>query len=238
MPTDEQRRGVEAGAAAAALAQPEPVGDQVPLGGALALVAAGEVQHLGEVVGHGQHDLERRRRRSGPGPVLVSVQRPRSAPPGDDLELDGQPSSPAAVVGGGQPEPVARRTARRASTEARGPGRAGGDRPAAASTRWPRRCGRVNRPWACSPSSGIPGPVGSRGVAPARSRPADAARSRAPRQGVAGASSSRSSAVRRAAARGRASASPGRRAGGRVRRTGCQRRGPVTGRRAAGRVSP
>ena len=39
----------------------------VALRGALALVAAGEVEHLDEVVGDGQHDLEARRRRTAPG---------------------------------------------------------------------------------------------------------------------------------------------------------------------------
>jgi hypothetical protein len=41
-----------------ALAQPEAVGDLVPLRGALALVPAGEVERLRQVVGHRQHHLE------------------------------------------------------------------------------------------------------------------------------------------------------------------------------------
>ena len=55
---DRHRRRPEPRAAFAALTQPEPVGDRVPLRGALTLVPAGEVQHLGEVVAAGQHHLE------------------------------------------------------------------------------------------------------------------------------------------------------------------------------------
>ena len=42
----------------ARLAQPQAVGDVVTLRVPLVLVAAGEVEHLDEVVGHREHDLE------------------------------------------------------------------------------------------------------------------------------------------------------------------------------------
>ena len=55
---DDHGGGVETGAAAQTLTQPEPVVDGVPLGAALALVAAGEVEQLDVVVGQRQHDLQ------------------------------------------------------------------------------------------------------------------------------------------------------------------------------------
>ncbi len=53
-----ERCGPQARPSGAGLPEPETVGDRVPLGGSLVLVATGEVEHLDEVVRGGYDDLE------------------------------------------------------------------------------------------------------------------------------------------------------------------------------------
>ena len=55
---DEQRCGVGAGLSSAVLAGPPSVAELMALRGALRLLATREVEHLGEVVGHREHDLQ------------------------------------------------------------------------------------------------------------------------------------------------------------------------------------
>ena len=57
-PRHDHGGGVQPGTTAETLAQPESVVDGVPLRGALALVAAGEVEQVDVVVREGQHDLQ------------------------------------------------------------------------------------------------------------------------------------------------------------------------------------
>ena len=106
----------ETGAAGAALAQPQPVGDRVPLRGALALVAPGEVEQLDEVVGDGQHHLEALERVAVRRPCWSACAAARSAPPGSAstsvpsaepgrlvVERRAQPGSSSSSRGAGEP---------------------------------------------------------------------------------------------------------------------------------------
>ncbi len=74
-PDHGERRAAQAGASLATLAHPEAVGDDVSLRGALALVPAGEVQHLDQVVGRREDDVER-------GQVVAARSRARDRVPG------------------------------------------------------------------------------------------------------------------------------------------------------------
>ena len=73
------RGRTEAGSPGAGLAQPEAVGDLAPLRVALALMAAGEVEHLDEVVRRGQHHLEGRERVAVLALVGQGVPQPQGA---------------------------------------------------------------------------------------------------------------------------------------------------------------
>ena len=169
-------RGVETGPAAAPLAQPQPVGDPVPLGTALALVAAGEVQDLGEVVGRRAARPPGRRRRRCRERCWS-----RCAGPAGRRRRATRARSPAAAprsrrwrsASAGRPSTVTSSVTKRVDQSA--PVRVTPSPSLWSPNRCPRRCGRVKRPCACSPSSGIPGPFCTDGTgSSARPRPPSA----------------------------------------------------------------
>ena len=98
----QHRRGVQAGPADAALAQPEAVGDGVPLRGALALVPAGEVQALGAPLVDRQHHLEPLEEVAAPAGVGQRVPHPQRTP-GEALQL-GDQRQPGLLVAGRDPQ--------------------------------------------------------------------------------------------------------------------------------------
>ena len=104
-PDDAHGRGVEPGPAAAGLPQPQPVGDVAALRRALALVPAGEVQDLGEVVRHGEDDLEPVQRVAA-GSVVGERVAAAQATAREALELEGQPEPGVLVAGRQREHPV------------------------------------------------------------------------------------------------------------------------------------
>ncbi len=116
------RGRAQPGAALAGLPEPEPVGHLVALRGAFALVPAGEVEHLGEVVTGGQHHLEPLEEVVPGGRVGEGMARPQRAA-GHRLEL-GEELQPGLGVRGRD----AQRGVRRRDVPAHEPGRPGTSR--------------------------------------------------------------------------------------------------------------